>query len=796
MRILAACALAGLAAVLLIERGSTGHRTRPDVMTPEPERPARPDGHVHGLRGRVVKDGRPLAGARVCLWPGIDPYEGRQERGELTPRETEPLGEERSGADGRFVLHPPDGGYWLVYVEAEGCMPWMEYCRPTAEIEAELEVELETAEESVFTVVERDGTPIVGARIALSRYDPLAAPLSTTEPPIPVYVTGRDGKVEVPLCERPALDVHARGFTPRTIVRVGLLEDGRIVLDPAQRIAGVVTDEAGHPVAGALVGLDYGRTRTARDGSFQFEEARSCTMVVTAAGFALDAREVFAGDTAVRVRLRRLVTVSGQVVLADGTPVAGAQVADAGDWRSAVPTDAGGRFRLVCGSDELQVRHGRPDLPVRVGEGATALHGVFSIEERSNLRLVLEPMVYSFLRLRVLLPSGEPATRLWYDTIPNNVNESDLYLGSDGDYLLVFDKTAGTPVRVAVTVRGEQPGTHVEAMTAATPHGPPRTVRLPAARRIRFDVGAIPAGDVRIRFFPREAWQGDNGLEWFVNPELLYTVSISASGYRRAALTGFRADGDVVHVALDRGTTVSGRVIDAAGEPVPRVKARVHGHGSDRTGADGRFSIERTPAGPARLSIWRENADERQTGIEIGRLEITAGPVGDLRVQAPLRVHGRVRDRRGRPIGGALVRLMPLTGPRTTTRSDGTFALDVSPMDDYFLVVSRDGYGARAVGVRDIPRPVTLGPAAAARVHVPVPAGWGRRTFWIHVEHAGFRWQRGLGWPLLQGKPVVHEVVLENLPAGPVTFHVEGMTFDPITATLEPGKTAVIRFRR
>ncbi|MHC4341467.1 MAG: hypothetical protein ACYSX0_14800, partial [Planctomycetota bacterium] len=107
-------------------------------------------------------------------------------------------------------------------------------------------------------------------------------------------------------------------------------------------------------------------------------------------------------------------------------------------------------------------------------------------------------------------------------------------------------------------------------------------------------------------------------------------------------------------------------------------------------------------------------------------------------------------------------------------------------------------YGDTAVRSSEVPDRILLPPAGRARVAVPVPAGHGRRSFWIWIEPAGsgLIWKKELGWPFLHGAPVLHEVELKDLPPRPLTFHVRGLDMDPRTATVVAGDEIRVQMGR
>jgi len=112
----------------------------------------------------------------------------------------------------------------------------------------------------------------------------------------------------------------------------------RIEVEPASAIAGVVTDAAGRPIAGATIAAEpldgrHGSTRTVtsgRDGGFRVAGLRAgtpWTVAVRHAEFAPTfVEEVAAGDDALAVVLVAGGGLAGRVVDGDGAPVAEAEI--------------------------------------------------------------------------------------------------------------------------------------------------------------------------------------------------------------------------------------------------------------------------------------------------------------------------------------------------------------------------------------------------------------------------------------------------------------------------------------
>ncbi len=193
-----------------------------------------------------------------------------------------------------------------------------------------------------------------------------------------------------------------------------------------------------------------------------------------------------------------------------------------------------------------------------------------------------------------------------------------------------------------------------------------------------------------------------------------WAMVVSARGFARAAracwTTANASAPNPIVVRLDRGHTVTGRVVDARGRT--RASAIVRIEDSEQriaayapggtTDAEGRFRIDGVPPGDARILVGRPGRSP--SAVMMLRVP-TSGPVEV--VVGGGEVRGRVTGADGgAPIAGARVRAYThadgTVAPAfcdTITRDDGSYTLDVgSASSVYRFRVDRVGYSTLIVG--------------------------------------------------------------------------------------------------
>jgi protocatechuate 3,4-dioxygenase beta subunit len=174
-------------------------------------------------------------------------------------------------------------------------------------------------------------------------------------------------------------------------------------------------------------------------------------------------------------------------------------------------------------------------------------------------------------------------------------------------------------------------------------------------------------------------------------------------------------------LALRRGHTLEGRVVDPAGRPIEGVELSAS-PGSEVvwTDADGRFAIEDRPAGTVVLNLRQEGHLSRELPVDL----VPDGELVEV-VLPTAEVTGTLRAADGTPAGGYKVQLTDResewwssTAFQVTTAADGSFRFRGVADGTYLLRVfgpERDIYGW------DGPEPVVVDGASVTGVVVTLP---------------------------------------------------------------------------
>lgn len=519
------------------------------------------------FEGRVVDDATdaPVAGARIALdlTGGMRP--GRQ----FVPRSPEPVA--TSDANGRFVAAELRAGRFSGRVAADGFVArTFDAVVPSAE---DTVLRLRRAER-LFAgrVVGPDGRPVADASVTAHPEDAggdasAETPWATTRADGTFEVAGaaRDGTWCVQACP------PSGGAFPSRWVRVDGVAVGRtdveIVLRAARRIAGRVFGSDGAPARGVTVsttfaagGVALPTARTGDDGSFVLEgldDVRYGLRVDAPCDPAWDVSvaicrdlvaivaDVPAGAEDLVVRLERGASVAGTLEGGDGRPVADA-------WIVAF---------VSRGDDAARAR--RPGGRNATGARTDAA-GRFSIGGIPPGRV----------RLLRSVPATDGDGRAY---LPLTGGE-DVAAGATGVKL-----REATYTTVAGRVVDEAGDGVVGARIEVCPTGRPRTAvgSATTAADGTFHVERLDASHT----FTVHAWK----------PGALAPAAV-------ADVAPGAAD---VALRLSRGLTVSGRLTDAAGQPLPGIYELVpEGDGRTtqfETTADGRFDVRGLTPGTWRV---------------------------------------------------------------------------------------------------------------------------------------------------------------------------------------------------
>lgn len=191
-----------------------------------------------------------------------------------------------------------------------------------------------------------------------------------------------------------------------------------------------------------------------------------------------------------------------------------------------------------------------------------------------------------------------------------------------------------------------------------------------------------------------------------------------------------RADPDeptsTAEVEYLTGATISGRIEDTQGDPVPSVEvwaeATAGGGGIAQATDDGHFAVEGLRPGTYRLSPRRYGAEPLVPTVDPGDIELEHQATVEVRLVVEprtARLEGRVLDETGAPVSDAYVRARPIPDdtqadasrqdlrwggwnePPNLTEVDGTFRIENLTEGPHALRAWRSGGGeTAATGVR------------------------------------------------------------------------------------------------
>jgi protocatechuate 3,4-dioxygenase beta subunit len=673
------------------------------------------------VRGR---DGKPLAGVLV--------------RWNLMPFGL-------TGSDGRLALPASKSGATLRLEDEGGFL-------------AESPVSPEGAEEKGLIAVRLPaGRTVTGRVLDAESRKPLAGALVWGGDHRHVR-TAADGRFSLRVFGAGAVSVDAAAAGHLPASAEARPEEPAVTLNlpPAASLTGiVVTDGAGQPVSGAEI-----QARRA-DGRFQSEDSPLQVPVLSgadgrfrlaglAAGQMYEVaakREGFAPATVpvaapmpaaaqpaaarapLRIVLHRGAAMAGRVVTAAGEPVAGADlILRPVGWRARsaglqAQSDATGHFRfadLGPGFFDLRAkRHGFaakvvpgveiPQAPRTVDLGDVALGPGAAIEGRVTDR---RGAPVAEAEVQIECPDFFP----W--AILRAARMEPFATGTDGRFR-IEDLTPGATCRLSIQHAGH---TSAQLPGVKAPTREPLRIELAAARALSGRItGPLdePVPEASVQIEPREMRFGRGGREdgGRTDAEGRFRIedlpagpldlTVSAPGYRQKTVHAVEvpeAGGPPLEISLAKGETLTGTVTDGRGDPMARVTIRAilmeAGAGNVQpfegiTDGEGRYRMDGLEAAHYMANLAGPEGGFLSTPVTVrpgvNRLDFTF-PGGE--------VEGRVLDRGGAPIPGAVVGLqavVPTGMPNTATAAaDGTFHLRSVADGDYLLTAQAEGFASPA----------------------------------------------------------------------------------------------------
>ncbi len=684
------------------------------------------------VRGQVVAEGRPVAGAEItaAAWPLAS-----------------------SDDDGRFTIRVPEDA--VVQARAGARWGWA-----ATDTDDEVTIELGEPRSLRVTVEDSRGRGLAGAVMQI---------FSSGEAPFTGrFVADPAGRIEVdglPAAEL-ALWVETPGYQvedryQQIDLRQNREAEIRLSARPMTRARGRVVDDAGRPVGGALVmygghgviyGVENGTKRAPRsgdDGRFDLllplAEGETASLVVLARGQAARAVKLAAAESGdaepVEVRLPAGMEAAFAVTDTEGEPVAGVTVAivegaprsglspqelvTGGDIAWLYRTDATGRVRARLSPGIHQLGFHTPGF---------APLGVTRYDARPGaepLRIVLRPGAVIEGRVTtlsgkppgptVVLVQGEAFDRQHQTDDDGHFRFEDLSAGTYVVTAVVFGAAAPAPVTVEAPVRGVtlqlDDGVELSGIVRD------RSTGLPIAKAV---ISAEVAGIHDERSNIASTVTEDDGR---------FTLSGARAGrvVLQASADGF-LDGVTeeiviipaeptpeVEIELEPGLTLSGRVTDDHGEPLTHVAVEVDGSPSRQgaTDASGEYLVHGVTPGTVTVIFTSEDFLTLEDSIEL------AAPGGQLDVELERGeiLRGVVRDLEGKAIEGAQVRGRSRgAGGSKWSQSDdqGAFELRGLAAGEWQLRVAKSGF-AEQKRTRAVPSPapaleVILEPIATGTV--------------------------------------------------------------------------------
>ncbi|WP_163993694.1 carboxypeptidase regulatory-like domain-containing protein [Pyxidicoccus caerfyrddinensis] len=556
------------------------------------------------LAGRVVAEsGAPLPGAKVTLF--------HQTHSRYFTTST--------GADGRFSFGPlPDGDYGLV-ASSPGLMPALV---PDAAYEELDGIVLHPPRQLTGRVLLADGTPAPGAEVHVSPVS--LAGVADAEGrfalgPLP------PGDYDV-LAERDGL----HGFAHLSLSEERPDAEATVYLGTIVHLEGVVLDEAGQPIADAIVtasseveGPPFDDATTGPDGRFRLGPMAPglYTFDVDAEGYrglATPGVQVSASPSPLSFTLQRAHVLAGTVTDMEGRPLADIEVEATRPVRAP-------RGMLVreppLPEEEADTEPG--DFEERSGESSSVFtdeEGRFFIELDEPGRYTLTASGDSFLPAR--LEVDAPASGLRFQL-----------------------RGGGTLEGSVVDARGE-PLEQVQLTVQLGPDARGRVLETTSEEQGRFTLGGLPPGTYVL--------QASLDLGAFVH-KASRTVTIRGTETMDASLR------------MDTGKSVSGLVVDEQGRPLPDAEVAAYTlreqpdddegmlPSTAKTGPDGRFTVHHLLEGACALRASKPGYTfEEPEPVESQRRPGVVSRAGATDARLVLRyqgyVLGRVVHRDGTPV--------------------------------------------------------------------------------------------------------------------------------------------------
>jgi protocatechuate 3,4-dioxygenase beta subunit len=658
------------------------------------------------LTGQVLREGRPVAGARVHAW-------GSKHESDTA-----------SDAQGRFTLEGLRPNTYQVIASHAGLDALRLVSLEPGMDPRDVLLELGTDARVTGTVRDPAGRPIAGATVRV-RFNPER----DYEDPTAHARTAADGTYSLgPL---PLGRYHLSAVAPRynsSSYTVNVPEEGAhsqdFTLAPTFLIEGRVLSAAGQPLpdvgleleeedTGGESGLWRDSTSSGEDGTFVLEALQPVSYRLRAhhEDFLTTAQTVQAPSSGVQVVLRAGARVEGEVVDEKEHPVPQAQVVlspvenpykygfDTEESR----TDERGRFALE-GLEPDTYR-----LTVWSGTGGEARSHTRTLEVSGTepVRVRLQLPVGLTLSGRVVDGAGKPIPEATIDLQaekledPEQVGHFQVWqggprTGADGRFQLRH--LAAGRYRLSARAEGhhEDDFQGVEARAGAT------DVRIVLEKFARLRGRVVRADGTPVTRFQIDETQVADPQGAFDLPitqsgkQTLVITAPDLTGTTREILLTKGVDTELGEVVLTPGREVRGRVVDAAtGAPVAGAEVRVdkdpealarllqYRVGEVRTTRDGTFRLTHVEERPLTLGVEHPDYEQklvalapRQAEVTValemgatlkGKVNLSSGRLFEVRIWSPdtvprnASIFGKEYERRGLPAGTYVVLVQATT---------------------------------------------------------------------------------------------------------------------------------------
>jgi hypothetical protein len=630
-----------------------------------------------------------------------------------------------SDAGGRFLLRGlAEAPAYELTASRTGYQP----AQATAAAAGEVRLVLERARSAHGMAVDAEGRPLAGVEVTVSSSSSGGSGGTVTA------ITGDRGRFEVPALPGDRVDLEARrqGFAPTLVPGVviapgpGPADLGTLKLLPGVRIEGRVTGAAGRPLAGAGVWLAEGDRQPGHALAETLRRQEPVATTDEAGRFAI-------ADVARGQRVNVLLAREGYVPF----------------W---VPG--------------VEAPTSRP-LAVML-EPASRLRG--RVEDAAG-----EPVPGASVRLR---PAPPPPGTVGVE-VRRSENIADVDAGSDGTF--AFDEVAAGAVTLEASAEGFVPPEPVELQVPSD--GEVRLVLGRGAMVAGWVTNAAgePVAGAQVRIGAIRAESDAEGRYRLAGiPPGSAALAVNHPAYKpKGQLVDVQPGENRADVTLERGATVSGRVVDEAGAPRPRAELTLRNRGERgllgyraSSGADGRFEILAVADGSFDLEA---EASGFAPAVHPSVVEVAGRDVDGLEVVL----------RRGATLSGRILGLEP-----------GQMA---AMMAEVLVTAERAGRPARSATV-DYAGRYEIAALEAGDWHVRASLAGGRREAdaWVAVGPGDREVERDLklggglaldGLVLIEGRPLPQaRVSLRGLDVaaerGVTTDHQGAFGFED----LEPGR--------